>query len=259
MSKSKVALWMGFLFILSFSPVLLHAQNPEIINGDTLNYTDNNGLKQGKWREVMGNVVLTGDYTNGERDGIWVTYHSNDMINKIENWKNGKKNGPSIVLDQRGSIVQEAEYRYDGYHGAYKEYVNGKVAKLITYKYGVQNGEFKMYYTNGKLQEESTYKDGVKDGASRWFTQEGNIVAEYHYKDGQLHGVQKTYFPGGQLMTEESYKDNVQEGAYIEYYENGKVHIQGTNTNGKQEGEWKEYDDAGKVVKTVKYKGGVPK
>ena len=63
------------------SNISVAAQKFEIINGDTINYIDENNLKQGFWK-IFGRmkklpdyqpdqVVEQGDYENSRKQGIW--------------------------------------------------------------------------------------------------------------------------------------------------------------------------------------------
>lgn len=64
-----------FTLIAFFTLSTLVAQN------DTLyNRKDDQGLKQGFWKETINRNTEKGYYVNGLKDGIWTTYHPNGMV-----------------------------------------------------------------------------------------------------------------------------------------------------------------------------------
>lgn len=95
------------------------------VKGDTLNCTDNAGLKQGKW--VLKTPPLRGEsgfeeegvFKNNKREGYWRRYSEQGDILAIENYKYGYKNGISQYYSLQGIIREESwravnpEYPYD--------------------------------------------------------------------------------------------------------------------------------------------------
>ena len=95
------------------------------VKGDTLNCTDNAGLKQGKW--VVKTPPLRGEagyeeegvFKNDKREGYWRRYSEQGDIQAIEGYKYGYKNGVSQYFSMQGLIREESwravnpEYPYD--------------------------------------------------------------------------------------------------------------------------------------------------
>jgi len=224
------------------------------------NLTDQNGLKQGFWEEEIGRSKITGTYVDDLRHGNWVYYHPNGIVQTLQYYNMGKKEGIFIEIDNKGYFVSEKNYKNDQLHGATKVFERG--SRLIleeNYKEGKLHGQKKAFYSNGRPQEESMYVEGLKEGPAKWFGQEGNLIAEYNYKDGMFDGVQKNFDENGNVLSEENYEKNVKSGLFTEYHPNGQINIQGTYKDGKKEGVWKSFDEAGKLISETKYKNGAAK
>lgn len=87
------------------------------IKGDTLNCTDVNGLRQGKWvikyEQVRGEPGFEeeGQYIDGKKEGVWRQYSlQGDMI-AIENYRWGNKNGVNQYFTRNGELIREESWR----------------------------------------------------------------------------------------------------------------------------------------------------
>jgi len=208
------------LLAISFA-VISFGQTVNVHNGDTINRTDAKNMKQGYWEETNNGLILKGNYLNDKKDGAWVTYSAKGTITKIESYKDGKKEGVVITIDENGYYRGEANYHNDLLDGVSRTYAVG--ARLMSetyYKNGMPYGLKKTFYENtNKLQEETNYVNGLRNGVTKWYDSNGKLVAEYVYKNGKFEGVNKTYSTNGVLITEETFQNNLQNGAYKEYYD----------------------------------------
>ena len=83
-------------------------------NGDTLNCTDINGLKQGKW--INRNPKLRGEpgydeegeYKNNRKEGMWRTYNLMGDLLAQENFKWGNKNSKCYYFTLAGLEHEES-------------------------------------------------------------------------------------------------------------------------------------------------------
>jgi len=281
-----------FLMMMFFIAQGAISQSSKFVNGDTLNRTDANNLKQGYWEEDMNGIFTKGYYFNDKKDGTWVTYSLKGIPLKIESIRNGKKEGITLFMDDNGNYKNEMNYKNDMLDGPSKTYaIGGRILTETNYRKGVLNGAKKTYYeSNNKIQEESIYVDNNRDGVSKWYGSNGNLVAEFIYKNGQFEGVNKTYGSKGELLSEQTFVNNIEQGLYKEYFEaeedtavvskektainnketpKGKeaeaavnpliLKISGNYISGNKEGKWLEFDKRGKIIKTVVYKKGVAK
>lgn len=248
-----------------------------------VNQSDLQGKKQGLWEEKTPAGSSKGNYNDDQKNGCWTSYAGDGKLIRIENFKNGIREGIAVDIDQRGYLVSETYFVNNLIEGTAKKYFYGtNPASMIDYVHGKITGKKKIYYENsaGKLMEESEYKDDIKNGASNFFTISGDPIAEYTYVNNMLQGVQKSYYPGKKIMSEQEFTDNLENGFFKEYYENGKMKsegnyvkgvlngvwkdfdeegrlkLQGNFVKGEKEGKWMEYDVAGKVIKTTNYLKG---
>lgn len=87
------------------------------MKGDTLNCTDVNGLRQGKWvikyEQVRGEPGFEeeGQYLDGKREGPWRQYSLQGDLIAIENFRWGNKNGVNQYFTRNGELVREESWR----------------------------------------------------------------------------------------------------------------------------------------------------
>ncbi len=141
------------------------------VHGDTLDCTDNGGLKQGKW--VIHTPDLRGEkgfeeegvFNNSKREGTWRTYSLQGDLLALENYKWGYKNGISQYYNVAGLIRQESwkavnpEYPYDTVD-VYDLKDPNKVTQQIVKVEGTsyRNGTWTYYDpSNGAIYKTETY------------------------------------------------------------------------------------------------------
>jgi hypothetical protein len=87
------------------------------IKGDTLNCTDVNGLRQGKWvikyEQVRGEPGYEeeGQYIDGKKEGMWRQYSLQGDLVAIENYRWGNKNGVNQYFTRNGELIREESWR----------------------------------------------------------------------------------------------------------------------------------------------------
>ena len=104
-----------------------------------------------------------------------------------ENYKNGKKDGLSILWKRDGQKASEGYYK-DGKQNGRETvwYLNGQKASEGNYRDGRRNGSWKEWYTNGLKWKEGSHKDGKKDGLWTEWDEDGNNPKTKTYKNGSL-------------------------------------------------------------------------
>ncbi len=253
MKKIKIMMVLMFLALAGFGQI--------VIPDDTIkNQTDGQGLKQGYWEEMVGSAKTIGTYVDGQRHGTWLFYHPNDVIQSIQTYNMGNKEGLFVEIEKRGYYVSEKFYKADVLHGPARTFDRG--SRLIleeNYRNGLQQGQRIAFYDNGQTQEESHFEDGLKDGPSIWYSRDGKLIAEYNYRQGEFEGIQKTYYDDGAPMTEETYSHNLRQGPFREYYQDGTLKTEGEYDNNLKNGVWKEYNADGSIASQLKYRKGEKK
>jgi hypothetical protein len=84
------------------------------VHNDTLNCTDNNNLKQGKWVVHMPGLrgepgyEEEGVFKDDKKEGVWRRYNLQGDVLAIENYKWGYKNGFCDYYDMWGMVREES-------------------------------------------------------------------------------------------------------------------------------------------------------
>lgn len=153
---------LGLLFI-SFTS---KSQTFQVVDGDTINYTDAKGMKQGFWRYFWPNGDLKYEvfYENNEKEGLEIRYFdAQDCIEFSNTYKNGVLSGPSVTYHPNCNVkIEEA-------------YLAGK-----------KHGYERVYDENGFLQTEAKFEKGELDGSYAHFDKKGMVTYESPTKETTL-------------------------------------------------------------------------
>lgn len=172
----------------------------EIFENDTINYTDENNLKQGFWK-------------------IW-----------------GKtKRLPDYDPDQ---VVEEGPYKNSRKMGLWKKFfASGKIKSEITYVNNRPNGNYKIYYQNGEVEEEGSWKNNRNTGEFKRYYENGQMSQNFVFNaTGKRDGKQEYFYENGQLMIDADIS-NGKENFVKEYYENGDLKAEKSFVDGKLDAE----------------------
>ena len=141
--------------------------------GDTLNATDNKGLKQGKWILKVGELrgepgyEEEGFYKDGKKNSVWRKYNTTGDILSVENYRFGGKDGVQEYFSFLGDLQKQEEwhaYNPDAPFDTIPVYGTGS-NEILSYKivraqqYSVPHGEWK-YYEAGRLYKNEKYDRG---------------------------------------------------------------------------------------------------
>ena len=250
-----------FVIFSYFSNAQTIATHPFI--PDSCNLKDAAGLKKGYWIEYLGLKgsrayrEYRGYYQNDKKSQTWIEYQGeNNMLNKVEEFKDGKKDGLAIEFES-GAIKKEEWWKNNVLNGLSRTYhIGTRISVEANYVNGQLHGPRNSWYQNGKKQEETLYANGKREGNTVWYFEDGKKSVEYAYLNGNRNGPMKTFHKAEVLASEGNYKDNELDGYFKEYYPNGKLKLEGNYTLGKKDGIWKEYDENGILIKIAKFKDG---
>jgi antitoxin component YwqK of YwqJK toxin-antitoxin module len=121
---------------------------------EQVNYTDEDGLMQGKWKFYWSApIAQKGNYVDGEREGIWKSYHTDGSLAKKENYVNGRKKGK---CEWWYTIT---EMRNAGYDDSTQ-----LLATLGYYDDDVQEGIWEYWFESGGVMAKGKYVNGKKEG-----------------------------------------------------------------------------------------------
>lgn len=156
---------MRFLFFLICFPFVLHAQQFQVVDGDTINYLDKDSLKQGTWREFWPNGDLKREtmYKNGVKEGVEILwYDRKSCVDSQFYWRNGKLDGPVVHYSERC-----------------------KKETSTVYTQGVKNGTALTFYPNGRIRSEGYLQNGKLKGQYKHYTKRGRFLFESTSADAE--------------------------------------------------------------------------
>ena len=146
---------------------------------------DGSDFQKALKKDGGGTVVEEGYIYKDKLNGLWLTYHPDGRVNTMQHYIDGKLNGLSVTLDNRGQIIDKAYFTANQYDGIKATYRFGRKQEVIPYSMGIINGRVNKYYTNGKVMEENDFVNGEQHGFYRHFNDEGIMDLEYVYKNGE--------------------------------------------------------------------------
>jgi len=168
----------------SQNDLIIEQKDCIIFQNDTLNKTDSNGLKQGKWIEYVVYSITT------------------NTVNCY--WASDKKH----VRCNHGSKDKNVSILYN-------------IVGLGLYKDNMKEGVWRAYYTESSLQKEinSIWRKAVDSV----FSYEGTLKKEINYVKGKPVGRVFVYWESGRIKYQGIIKEGEDEFKLTLYSEDGKV------------------------------------
>lgn len=114
----------------------------ETIKRDTINLTDVQNKKQGKWLirgihkpgscYTSNQKIEEGLYKDNKKIGVWVQYYCNANIKNKITFVDGKPNGPTTMYYENGGLKEEGTWINNRWVGKYKSISeNGDVSEIV--------------------------------------------------------------------------------------------------------------------------------
>jgi len=182
------------------------------------------GTKQvGHWRyfaETDGTLQSEGDYENGKKQGLWITYYPSGRIASQGTYADGEPQGTWEYYFEDGSLSASGEYiggQKNGYWSSLSK--EGKKISEVTYTNG--QGEYREFYPNGKLKATGMIRDSRRDGLWKFYYDDGKKEGECQYENGK--GVYRGYYPNGALQTKGELNDDLRVGTWEIYEPDGTL------------------------------------
>jgi uncharacterized protein len=199
--------------------------------------TDEEGIKQGDWREYYtdGTLRSVGAYSKGKPIGNWKYYFEN------------------------GKLESEGKYTKSGLlDGSWRWYFDdGSLRRAQSYIAGVEDGEYEEYDETNRLIVKGQFSEGAEEG--EWIFDFGNYRELGSYQGGARFGEWKSYYANGVLRFDGEYIDDNLNGKVNWYWPSGKLKDQGNYINGSREGDWITFNDDGTPFLIITYRGDVEK
>lgn len=135
-----------------------------------------------------GHIASKGAFIDQQKDGEWRYFAENDTLVKIENYKEGSKNGLwKIFSPETGILLEECNYLNNTRNGLFATYyVNGVKSLEENYLNGKTNGKSTAYYPNQNISVTGNYLKGWRDGEWHQYDVNGKIRTTYVYKNQAL-------------------------------------------------------------------------
>jgi antitoxin component YwqK of YwqJK toxin-antitoxin module len=162
-----------------------------------MQFTSKPGVAYATMYFMTGKLQAKGKYMNEKKDSTWNFYDESGKLLSQETYKEGKRNGKSVVYFQNGEISEEHTYKMDIEDGTFNQYFEGKKLKGEgTYENGKQVGKSAYYYPNGTTAAMGYFnKAGNKNGLWLYKDIDGKVTSKNVYDNGkELSGKQAEEF-----------------------------------------------------------------
>jgi uncharacterized protein len=244
---------------------LLEYNNDFLVTREKINRTDNNGLKQGDWKEFYpnGNIRVEKTFKDNMLHGYYKEYDVKGNLSLTMLYDNGAivksnvEDQPDIEIvnkyDNNGKLIYSGPYRSKVPVGVHRDFgpdgkvINSKIyndnglllSEGIVDEAGKYNGKWKDYFPNGKIVAEGQYTDSRRTGLWKFYSPGQKVEQVGYYNNGRPDGMWKWYYENDSLLREEEYFQGLRDGAYTEYSRSGEIIAKGQYSDGERNGDWK--------------------
>ncbi len=206
--------------------------------------------------EDLINLEKTEDYLKdiyleyeGEKDGQFLRYNSDCVLEAEMFYNNGKLHGPSTHFHENGVILSRSWYIDGKKEGkTWQRYVSGGLYSLQRFRNGVWNGLQEYFHENGYLKSSHSYSDGLFDGEVKLYYENGRLKRELSYISGKLDGVERYYSYKGQLIWEANYSEGTPVGLAQVWHSNGTLSRQYEYSDDHSRYTLREWDSKGNLI-----------
>jgi antitoxin component YwqK of YwqJK toxin-antitoxin module len=201
----------------------------------TLNQTDANHLKQGKWvgKYPDGTIRYEGIFKDNKPVGELKRYHENGKIKAILVYSPNSDKVKAELFNPEGSMVSRGNFIGTLKDSVWTYYDNKEIAARENYNKGLKNGKSYAYYPDGKTSNES------------------------EWVNGKLNRIARDFYPSGEKKSETRYLEGKRQGWSSVYFESGKPQIEGEYDNDQYAGTWKFFNPDGTIKFQLEYKNGM--
>jgi antitoxin component YwqK of YwqJK toxin-antitoxin module len=123
--------------------------------------------------------ILTGHYSNGQKDGLWI--YKNGQTELI-NYSNGVLNGLYRLTNSQNVVLENGNYQNGQLIGDYTTYhINSNRKSVITFAQGQEIGHEQRFDSNGRLYSEGAIKRNLNSNTPKQYQAIGKW-SYYTYK-----------------------------------------------------------------------------
>jgi antitoxin component YwqK of YwqJK toxin-antitoxin module len=182
------------LLFCSIGPVASAQRYCKVLNGDTINCIDNQGVRQGLWKNLdsRGKYILDeGMYVDGRKDGVWYDYYPNGKVKFSVTFRNGVPEGKVTSYYATGQMSEQGNWIGGSWIGEYTiYYVNGCLLSRMVYdKEGFRVSA--VYYSKDSCGAVAKRQGKVKRSYSRILPRRIDYELEYASREFLVMEAQK--------------------------------------------------------------------
>ncbi len=244
---------------------VMEYNNNYMVNRERLNRTDDEGNKQGTFREYYenGRIKKEENYLDDQLHGYYrefngkgdlvmaVRYERGNIIEEIDEELKELLDVKN-TFDEKGRLVFNGGYKDNIPVGIHRFYdttgavenaylyneLGQKISEGIIDEQGRKIGSWIDYYTTGEIRAEGTFQNNQRSGAWTFFYQSGSIEQKGRFERGRYQGTWNWYYRNGNTWREERYFNGREDGEFVEYDRSGNILTKGEYISGEKEGEW---------------------
>ena len=124
------------------------------------NRVDRLGQKIGQWTEADSHGgVMTGEYVEGERQGVWRHYFVDGPVRSEGTYEKGVVDGAWTWYRSTGGLLQRGGFLDSEKHGLWERWdVDGNLIDQGTWDHGKKTGEWTSYNPDGTVKGTTTHR-----------------------------------------------------------------------------------------------------
>ncbi len=139
------------------------------------------------WANTTSSVKSIVNYKNGERDGVWKYFHSNNTLSQKEMYHEDKEHGLWETYDYNGRLLKKIGFKHGTLSGPYEEYYyNGNPKIIGRFDEGEEEGVWKEYKSDGDLTWKELYNKGKMDGIWEEYDENGKLYWRFELENGSI-------------------------------------------------------------------------
>jgi antitoxin component YwqK of YwqJK toxin-antitoxin module len=218
--------------------LVMPALNCTAQQADTINRTDQKGLKQGYWikRFPSGTRQYEGWFRDDKPVGTFRRYYETDTLRSVMIHSTDGKSAEAVLYHPNGMIASKGVYVNQLKEGKWSFYSTAQKDYLICeefYRKNLKEGASLKYYPSGAILEKITYIGDIKHGEWLQYYPDGKVSLRANYVKGILEGTFEYYYPDGKPEYRGQYKNNARDGIWLVYKRDGKLKNKVEYVNGK--------------------------
>jgi len=250
----------------------------------------------GPWKfyDEKGTLLTRYNYREGKKDSVQISYYDTGILKSEETDSMDVLSGVGKYYNEEGKLAKQSFFINGIETGLTKEFLDGRIITLTTYKNGyitkeekinrvdrngMKQGTWKELYADDMVKSEGFYRDGKRDGIFKDYDRNGRVVKKEEYRNDILvqtvkaveekYDVKRNYYADGKIKSIGTYRRGLPDGIFREYdaagnltdtariYSEGNLLRQGKlDDQGREQGLWKEFYENGGLKSEGNYKDG---